>query len=159
MRFRSEQNSFGGVQVGGPYVRYYQYHSYSVNPPKAHYCVDVVLSRYATGIDKWSVAIDDRTLRHYTTNRLPEVIKDAITLIIPVADRMNLRSEVGTENELGKPYIWPEEFLDIGWYAGKQIWYPFQDYDSPVEEQLFTVVVSWEQLQELRARIDDLSPV
>lgn len=159
MRFRGDKNVFGGgVQVGGPYALYHPFDDYK-NRVVANFCVDVVLSRYATGIDKWSVAIDDRTLRHYTTNRLPEVIKDAITLIIPFADKMNLRNEVGTATEINKPYIWPEEYSNIGWYMGKQIWYPHEDYDSPVEEQLFLVIVNWEQLQELRARLDDLSTV
>ncbi len=50
-----------------------------------------------------------------------------------------------------------EEFKTIGWYVGKAIWYPEEDFDSPVEEQLFMVVVTPEQLNEMRKSSSGLS--
>lgn len=145
----------GGVAVGGPIQ----------NPalpslPPFTYCVDVVLSKYATGINKWSVAVSDNTLRHFTLERLPDCIKDAVTLIAPYADEKGYRREIGVSGSVTFPKDeWPEEFKEIGWYTGKAIWYPHRDFDSPVEEHLFMVVVNEAQLAGLRARIDDLSLV
>jgi len=146
----------GGVEVGGPFMQVKLY--LDDGTPKG-YCVDVVLTQYVTGISRWSIAVDDRTLRHFTTDRLPDVIKNAITLIIPYADQKALRKEVGIMHggiTLPGDY-WEYEFENIGWYLGKAIWYPEEDLDSPVEEQLFTVVVTPEQLEELREPICDLS--
>ncbi len=153
MRRNRDTGVIGGVEVGGPITNF----SY---PASANYCVDVVLSRYATGIDKWSVCINDNTLRHFTLERLPDCIKNAVTLIAPYADEKGLRREVGVRGSVIFPEgEWPEEFKDIGWYVGKAIWYPEQDYDSPVEEHLFMVVVTPDQLIELRERFNDLSLV
>ena len=139
----------GGVEVGGPIMNF----SY---PVSSNYCVDVVLSRYATGIDKWSVCINDNILIHFTLERLPDCIKNAVTLIAPYADEKGLRQEIGVRSSVAFPEgEWPDEFVDIGWYVGKAIWYPYMDFDSPVEEHLFMVVVTPDQLSELRDRIKD----
>lgn len=143
----------GGVEVGGPIMNF----SY---PASQNYCVDVVLSRYATGFDKWSVCITDNILRHFTLSRLPDFIKNAVTLIAPYADEKGLRQEVGIRSSVIFPDAdWSDEFKDIGWYIGKAKFYPYEDLDSLVEEQLFMVVVTPEQLTELRESVDDLSPV
>jgi len=147
-RFKFLIVSNAGVKIAGP----------ARNPhvDDGSYIVDCVLSRPVTRIDKWSVAVDGRTLRHYTMKSLPDFMKDAVTQIAIYADVKNLRDPYNfyTSGRIATPEKdWPEEFKNVGWLAAQEK--QLANNGTYTIEQLFVVVVTPEQLDELRKNIPD----
>lgn len=139
-RFKFLIVSNAGVKIAGP----------ARNPhvDDGSYIVDCVLSRSVTGIDKWSVVIDDRTIQHYTMKSLPDFMKDAVTQIAIYADSQNMREPHDFYSLKRTDTDWPEEFRNIGFLAAQEK--QLANNGTYTIEQLFVVVVTPEQLDELR---------
>lgn len=144
-RFKFLIVSNAGVKIAGP----------ARNPyvDDGSYIVDCVLSRPVTGIDKWSVAVDGRTLRHYTMKSLPDFMKDAVTQIAIYADSQGMRGIDDFFTLKRTEMDWPQEFRNVGWLAAQEK--QLANNGTYTIEQLFVVVVTPEQLDELRKNIPD----
>lgn len=144
-RFKFLIVSNAGVKIAGP----------ARNPhvDDGSYIVDCVLSRSITGINKWSIAVDGRTLRHYTMKSLPDFMKDAVTQIAIYADSEGMREPYDFYSLKRTDTDWPEEFRSIGWLAAQEK--QLANNGTYTIEQLFVVVVTPEQLDELRKNVSD----